>query len=72
MNNSNVKKLLSKNLFVVCFIFLFVGELKAEETKLDGTALERLWELIVFGKGTLRCTVHRYRPAQIPDIEQVC
>ena len=48
MNNSNVKKLLSKNLFIVCFIFLFAGELRAEETKLDGTALERLWELVVF------------------------
>ena len=57
MNNSNVKNLLSKNLFVVCFIFLFAGELKAEETKLDGTALERLWELVVFENTEVRAAI---------------
>ena len=47
MNNSNVKQLFSKNLFVVCLIFLFAEGLKAEETFSKDTALEQLWKLAI-------------------------
>lgn len=47
MNNSNVKQLFSKNLFVVFLIFLLAEGLKAEETFSNNTALEQLWKLTI-------------------------
>ena len=47
MNNSNVKQLFSKNLFVVFLIFLLAEGLMAEETFSKDTALEQLWKLTI-------------------------
>ena len=47
MSNLNVKQNLSKNLFIVCLIFLFAEGLKAEETATKDTALDQLWKLAI-------------------------
>ena len=46
-----------KSLFAVSFIFLFVEKLTAEETLLKETALERLWELVVFENTEVRTAI---------------